>query len=262
MPALPVAKPSIFTFSPCENVSFDIRAILIDGDPWFYATDVCAALQLTNSSMAIKALDDDEKTQVIDPDTLSLTDGTGINNLVNVINESGLYTLILRCRDAVKQGTVPHKFRKWVTNEVLPSIRKTGSYQMPAPAPTFERINSADEAAIGAIVHRIKFNFHFEGMASHAIFTGIRRLYGLEHSIKNLPASRFHDVLDLLAEVERVSRAFRGVVLSTEKRFFHRVLRPMLPFDEREWQRQMDGELAQIEDRHDHTLRLIAQYLR
>ena len=41
-----------------------------------------------------------------------------------------MYTLILRCRDAVKKGSIPHRFRKWVTSEVLPTIRKTGKYQL------------------------------------------------------------------------------------------------------------------------------------
>lgn len=57
-----------------------------------------------------------------------------------ILSESGLYTLVLRCRDAVKQGTVPYRFRKWVTNEVLPQIRKTGKYELekvPAPVPVF-----------------------------------------------------------------------------------------------------------------------------
>lgn len=50
---------------------------------------------------------------------------------VTVINESGLYTLILRCRDATTPGTLPHRFRKWVAGEVLPTIRKTGGYFSP-----------------------------------------------------------------------------------------------------------------------------------
>ena len=77
--------------------------------------------------MAIANLDDDEKY------TLSLTEGIeGIGKQVqelNLVSESGMYTLILRCRDAVKKGSVPHRFRKWVTAEVLPTIRKTGKYE-------------------------------------------------------------------------------------------------------------------------------------
>ncbi|OKL75433.1 hypothetical protein AF45_005425 [Klebsiella pneumoniae MGH 59] len=54
---------------------------------------------------------------------------------MSIISESGLYTLILRCRDAVKQGTTAWRFRKWVTNEVLPAIRKSGEYSYVEPAP-------------------------------------------------------------------------------------------------------------------------------
>ena len=77
--------------------------------------------------MAIANLDDDEKY------TLSLTEGIeGVGKQVqelNLVSESGMYTLILRCRDAVKKGSIPHRFRKWVTSEVLPTIRKTGKYE-------------------------------------------------------------------------------------------------------------------------------------
>lgn len=101
--------------------SHAVRVVMLDGNPWFVAVDVCKALQLTNSRVALQALDDDEK-------GVSSTYTPGGEQQVAIINESGMYTLVLRCRDAVKPGTVPHRFRKWVTSEVLPAIRKTGSY--------------------------------------------------------------------------------------------------------------------------------------
>lgn len=107
---------TIFKFGDSE-----IRVINKCGEPWFVAKDVCDALTLTNSRKALTALDDDEKGV-----TLSYTLGGGQN--LSIVSESGMYTLVLRCRDAVNKGSVPHKFRKWVTAEVLPSIRKTGSY--------------------------------------------------------------------------------------------------------------------------------------
>lgn len=82
---------------------------------------VCTAIAVINHRDAVSKLDDDEK-GVASTDTLSG------RQKMTIISESGLYTLILRCRDAVKQGTLPYRFRKWVTNEVLPQIRKTGSY--------------------------------------------------------------------------------------------------------------------------------------
>lgn len=103
--------------------SNSIRTLAINNEPWFVAVDVCQALGLTQTTNALRNLDDDE---------VALTSIKGIskgNDQVNLVSESGMYTLILRCRDAVKKGSVPHRFRKWVTAEVLPAIRKTGKYE-------------------------------------------------------------------------------------------------------------------------------------
>ena len=109
-------KLATFTFE-----QHSIRTIVIKEEPWFIAKDVCDAIGLTNSRMSLLALDEDEK-------GVALTDTLGGKQEMSVVSESGMYTLILRCRDAVKKGSVPHRFRKWVTAEVLPQIRKTGSY--------------------------------------------------------------------------------------------------------------------------------------
>ncbi|EFO2996631.1 hypothetical protein DQ143_18570 [Escherichia coli] len=130
-------KPSVFSF---ESQS-DIRAIIINGDPWFIALDVCNALGISNNRDALLKLDDDEK------NTVALTDGKRGNPNTLIISESGLYTLILRCRDAVTPGTIPYRFRKWVTGEVLPQIRRTGSY-IKNSLPQEERIKMvADQVA-------------------------------------------------------------------------------------------------------------------
>lgn len=118
-------KPSVFKF---ESESA-IRAVMVDGNPWFVAIDVIKALQLTNATMSLKALDDDERSKL----------NLGRQGETNIISESGLYTLILRCRDAVTPGTIPYRFRKWVTSEVLPQIRHTGRYVR-------EELSPADKA--------------------------------------------------------------------------------------------------------------------
>ncbi len=118
-------KPAVFSFESESN----IRAILIDGEPWFVAIDVIKALQLTNPTMSLKGLDEDERSKF----------NLGRQGNTNIISESGLYTLILRCRDAVTPGTIPYRFRKWVTSEVLPQIRKTGRYVR-------EELSQADKA--------------------------------------------------------------------------------------------------------------------
>lgn len=97
-----------------------IRVVDIDGQPWFLAADICRALDHTDTSVSVGRLDDDEKL----PQTLFVS---GQNRNVWLINESGLYSLILTSRKPEAK-----QFKKWVTAEVLPSIRKTGQYQAPA----------------------------------------------------------------------------------------------------------------------------------
>lgn len=101
-----------------------LRVITKDSEPWFVAADVCRILEIKNSSQAIEPLDDDEK-------GVCSTYTLGGQQDVLIVSESGFYTLVLRCRDATTPGTVAHRFRKWVTSEVLPSLRRVGGYQMP-----------------------------------------------------------------------------------------------------------------------------------
>lgn len=107
-------KPSIFNF---ESGSA-IRAIMIDDNAWFVAADVCMALRIQNATQFVDRLESYERSMF----------NIGRQGSVNIISESGLYTLILRCRDATKPGTIPNRFKNWVTQEVLPQIRRTGSY--------------------------------------------------------------------------------------------------------------------------------------
>ena len=105
--------------------SKSIRTLAINNEPWFVAKDLCDTLGIKNPSQALENLDEDERSMF----NIGRSKVHGGGGEVNIVNESGMYTLILRCRDAVKKGSVPHRFRKWVTAEVLPAIRKTGKYE-------------------------------------------------------------------------------------------------------------------------------------
>lgn len=106
--------PSVFQFNTQV-----VRTVLQDEKPWFVAADVCAALGYSNTSKAIgDHLDEDERS------TWELDRSRGRKAVI--INESGLYALVLRSRKPEAR-----KFAKWVTSEVLPSIRKTGEYSTP-----------------------------------------------------------------------------------------------------------------------------------
>lgn len=91
----------------------EIRTVLINDEPYFVLSDVCKVLEMSNPTMVASRLDDDERTKL----------DLGRQGEANVINESGLYTVILRSDKPQSK-----KFRKWVTSEVLPSIRKHGAY--------------------------------------------------------------------------------------------------------------------------------------
>lgn len=102
-----------------QNEEFgSVRTINRNGEPWFVANDVCKALQIGNSRDAINRLDNDEKGVVI-------TDTLGGNQKINIINEAGLYSLILTSRKPEAK-----EFKRWITHEVIPAIRKTGSYSV------------------------------------------------------------------------------------------------------------------------------------
>lgn len=90
-----------------------IRTVIINGEPWFVAKDVCDILGTTNPTMAMEGLEDFERAKF----------NLGRQGEANIISESGFYTLVLRSRKPIAKP-----FRIWVTSEVLPSIRKTGKY--------------------------------------------------------------------------------------------------------------------------------------
>jgi prophage antirepressor-like protein len=98
----------------------EIRILMRDGEPWFVASDICKVLELSNITETLKRVDEDE---------LSITeviDSLGRRQQVYIVNEAGLYNLILLSRKSEAK-----KFKRWITHEVLPSIRKHGAYLTP-----------------------------------------------------------------------------------------------------------------------------------
>ena len=95
----------------------EIRTIEINGEPWFVASDICNALELSNTTSAVGRLDDDEKSKF----NLGLSGGE-----TNCVNEYGLYNLVLASR---KENA--KRFKRWITHEVIPTIRRTGGYRVP-----------------------------------------------------------------------------------------------------------------------------------
>lgn len=109
---------TICTFA---NPSFgQIRTLTIDNEPWFVAADVCKALDMDQVTNSIRRLDNDEKTLI------SIKGISRVNEKINIINEYGLYSLILGSRKPEAKS-----FKRWITHEVIPAIRKHGAYLTP-----------------------------------------------------------------------------------------------------------------------------------
>lgn len=144
-----------FTFENGSDTN-EVRTLLIDSEPWWVLKDVCKVLEIKDSHIAARKLDDDERYLI------PLIDRMGREQKTTIINQSGLYTLILR---SDKPQAKP--FRKWVTSEVIPSVMKTGKYEVkpeikeePEPKPVSEqpigRYYPEKATSIGEIVNLIK----------------------------------------------------------------------------------------------------------
>lgn len=123
---------SVFVFN-----SNNVRVLTIDGEPWFVAKDLCNVLSINNPSQALSRLDDDEKCTLSYDSILILNDDPDVARL-SAVSESGMYALVLSSR---KPEAKP--FRKWVTSEVLPTIRKTGSYSLIPKIDHYQELSSA-----------------------------------------------------------------------------------------------------------------------
>ncbi|MGR0183176.1 BRO-N domain-containing protein [Azospirillum aestuarii] len=122
---MPMQTAAVVAAHPSPWLSFAFEGVavrIVDhvGDPRFVLADVCRVLEIGNPSDAARRLDDDEK------DALDIIDPMGRTQNATAINESGLYSLILTSRKPAAK-----RFKKWVTAEVLPAIRRTGSYGAP-----------------------------------------------------------------------------------------------------------------------------------
>ena len=96
----------------------EIRTLTIENEPWFVASDICKALDISNTTRAMQRIDDDERANF----KLGVHDSAG----TNCVNEYGLYSLIMSSRKKEAKN-----FKRWVTHDVLPEIRKTGRYNAP-----------------------------------------------------------------------------------------------------------------------------------
>lgn len=177
-----------------DFISHTLRVVMRDGEPWFVAADVCAALAIGDTSQACGRLDDDEK------GTYSIRTPGG-DQQMTVINESGLYSLILGSRKPESK-----KFKKWVTSEVLPAIRKTGRYEAPIqPQATVpEYLSASEEQSLTRLAWLISNRMPFSSSVAHAFWYRLRQVTG------TVPPAKF-EVRHLPVMAAEITRIFAAV---------------------------------------------------
>ena len=183
-----MSNQSIATSVATKSFNFDsftVRAINRNGDIWFVAADVCAVLDIKNTTQALAALDSDERSMF----NIGRSAINGGGGEVNIINESGLYALILRSRKPEAK-----RFRKWVTSEVLPAIRKNGAYSL--------TITKAQQGELATLIAE-RFPSGKDRPYAWSRFNNHFRLA----SYKDLPASRFEEACAYIRTMPEIAPA-------------------------------------------------------
>lgn len=129
-----------------------VRTMERDGEVWFVAKDVCDVLELTNPTVAIEALDEDERSKFF----------LGRQGEANIINESGLYALVFRSNKPEAKA-----FSKWVRSEVLPQIRRTGSYSL----------HKGQSALPSGVIEGARIIFEVAGIKDNQLSLALDKVY-------------------------------------------------------------------------------------
>lgn len=193
-----------FTF----HNDYDVRIIDIDGELWFVASDVAKALDYRMASDMTRFLDDDEKgthnmstldeSQEINT-THNLRSIQRGNPNVVIINESGLYSAILKSRKPEAK-----KFKKWVTSEVLPAIRKTGKYEAPKPVEKRDYLTNSDMNNFKRLIWMCTFHLGYKDAWNQGIWHLLRKVTGVpspaKFEVQHLPvlAQEFQRILNII----------------------------------------------------------------
>lgn len=184
-----------------KNEEFgDIRTVTIDGEPWFVGKDVAEALGYSNASKAVSVHvgDEDRVLKVIKADSQN---GNVVKTQTALINESGLYALIFGSKlESAK------RFKHWVTSEVLPSIRKTGQYQMPNLSKEMQALILLDTRTVQMEkrIDKLEFDIPLYGseadeLSNHVKRKGIQILGGKKseaYKDTNVRSKVFRDIYD------------------------------------------------------------------
>ena len=195
----------------------DVRAILIDGEPWFVAADVCSALGIGNVSLAVNGRADRESDGLDEDERGIATVNTpsGDQQML-VVSESGLYSLIFKSRKPEAKA-----FKKWVTAEVLPAIRKYGMYlHTPALRPAMSKEHWRE---IYRKVDQLSGGWALSKDSKNWIFNHMRVVFSVPR-FEDIPDDQFNTVMQLLAAKDEARWQFVQFVMEAREWFEKEVL--------------------------------------
>lgn len=190
----------VFNYGECE-----VRALMIDSAPWWVLKDICQVLNLKETHRVAARLDEDEL-------TVAKVHSGGQNRKMNIINESGLYSVILRSDKPEAKA-----FKRWVTREVLPSIRKTGTYAtdkccIPQSSPPISVENQLRRAEL--LLHAAEFKTHNRNEQQSLVDLAVKDLIG--NSVADKPVSFPNTVRPISEEEELMALPERIGVIKEE----------------------------------------------
>ena len=179
---------SNFTF----HNEYNVRIIDLNGELWFVAADVASALDYPSAPQMTRNLDDDEK-------GMHNVHTLGGSQEMLIINESGLYSAILKSRKPEAK-----KFKKWVTSEVLPAIRKTGKYEAPKPVEKREYLTTSDMNNFKRLIYSCRHQLGHKDAWNQGIWYALRDVTGVpspaRFEVQHLPvlAQEFQRILSII----------------------------------------------------------------
>lgn len=226
--------------SPFFTYLFDnrpVRVVLINGDPWFAVLDVCNVLGYANSSKALKDHCKEKGVTV----RYSLTGGG--NQQLKYINEGNLYRLIVKSR---KPEAEP--FESWVCDEVLPTIRKTGTYSSPQARPAL--INPRDLCLLKAAVDSSVHNTLARNSNKEAVENYLKVMFRVE-KLELIPESQAQAARNAVQQVSTYVNDLRSMLIGFEKEAFSGYITgnaPHIPSLKRKYKAALDAAKPQTPD--------------
>lgn len=194
------SAPVVFSYA----TRYEIRVFVVEGAPWFVANDVCAALGLAHPASKLRRLGDDEKGVC----TMATTGGP---QEMAIVSESGLYSLVLASGKPEAK-----RFRMWVASEVLPTLRRTGSYvhQLGQSQPIL--LGEIAQWVVGEYTRSLgRYLSYSNQQISPRLHTHLRARFGV-CNVRDIPADRLGDLLALLEDFHRQTCQLWRVCLELE----------------------------------------------